>query len=66
MAKLESNLTTTKEKLVLARSSATLQSDERVTKLQEKVTFLSQLNAEAEERAGSLVTRYSDGDLVSA
>jgi len=66
MAKLESNLTTTKEKLVLARSSATLQSDERVTKLQEKVTSLSQLNAEAEERAGSLVTRYSDGDLVSA
>jgi len=66
MAKLESNLTTTKEKLVLARSSATLQPDERVTKLQEKVTFLSQLNAEAKERAGSLVTRYSDGDLVSA
>ena len=65
MAKLESHLTTTKERLVLARSSATLQSDERVAKLEEKVTFLNQLNAEAEERAGSLVTRYSDGDLVS-
>ena len=65
MAKLESHLTTTKERLVLVRSSATLQSDERVAKLEEKVTFLNQLNAEAEERAGSLVTRYSDGDLVS-